>query len=296
MTQANTPAGAIVVGVDGSEQAAAALRWAATEADLTGRPLAIVHAITLPTTNQKVWLTSGGVSPDFVIDEERKDAAVLLADAAHESSESHPHLVITTHCREADPRIALIEEAAHAHMVVLGSRGRGPVRSLLLGSVSLAVSRHAPRPVVVIRPSTPDLPRRGVLVGTAVGDGPSSTLETAFREASLRRTPLTVLHCRWDGDPSTGKWVPLPAGTPEHVQNHAVVAAAIAGLREKYPDVNAEIMVARGAADRCLVDIATTHELVVVGRHGASPLDFTGFGSVSATVTEHARTSVMVVP
>lgn len=296
MKPTNPPAGAIVVGVDGSEPAATALRWAAAEADLTKRPLVIVHAFALPSASETGWLATGGISAESVVREGRKDANQLLAQAQCETAKGYPDLQITTQCREEDARIALLELATHAHLTVLGSRGRGPLKSLLLGSVSLAVSRYAVHPVVVVRPPTPQARRHGVLVGTTLDEASIPTLEAAYQEAALHSIPLTVLHCDWNGDPSTGAWRYLPPGTPEYTRDRLAVAETLAGLREKYPDVDAEILLARGAADRCFVALSATYELAVVGRHGASFLDFTGLGSMASTLVEHAHTTVVVVP
>ena len=61
-------------------------------------------------------------------------------------------------------------------MVVLGSRGRGPMRTLLLRSVGVAVTKHAECPVVVVRPGNRGLVRNGVLVGA---DGSEHSQEHA---------------------------------------------------------------------------------------------------------------------
>src|SRR6478736_648774 len=82
-------------------------------------------------------------------------------------------------------------------MVVLGSRGRGRVSSLLLGSVGVAVVGHATCPVVVRRPAR-DRVRRGVLVGTDLTDDSRPALEFAYGLASVRHLTLTVLAFRAD--------------------------------------------------------------------------------------------------
>ena len=83
-------------------------------------------------------------------------------------------------------------------MIVVGSRGRGPVTSLLLGSVSVAVSKHASCPVVVQRPTPTDTTRHGILVGVDGTESSLPAIEFAYRMASSRELSLTVLHCYWD--------------------------------------------------------------------------------------------------
>jgi nucleotide-binding universal stress UspA family protein len=67
-------------------------------------------------------------------------------------------------------------------------------------------------------------------------------------------------------------------------------------MREQYPDVGIEVVIARGQADRFVVDLAKSTEIVVVGRHGYSVLDHWGLGSLATTVVEHAQCGVLVVP
>ena len=82
---------------------------------------------------------------------------------------------------------------------MLGSRGRGPLRTALLGSVSASVARRAHCPVVVCRPPEPEPSASiGVIVGADGRDGSQPVLEFAFAQASLRALPLTVMHCFWD--------------------------------------------------------------------------------------------------
>ena len=83
-------------------------------------------------------------------------------------------------------------------MLVLGSRGRGQLRSLLLGSVGVALVRHARCPVVVHRPGHAGTVRDGIVVGADATEESLPVLEFAYREASLRKLPLTVLYSYWD--------------------------------------------------------------------------------------------------
>lgn len=135
----------IVVGVDGSAEAAAALSWAYDEAALHGAELYVIHAWTYP------WL-----GPRTNVAEPRDDleleAAKLLqrevqgiVEAKGGSVKLHPQL------SERPPAEALIAEGKDADLLVVGSRGRGGFAALLLGSVSHQVAQHAPCPVAVIR-------------------------------------------------------------------------------------------------------------------------------------------------
>jgi nucleotide-binding universal stress UspA family protein len=145
-------AGRIVVGVDGSETAAAALRFAAEEAKLRDATLVTVFAWTfIP----PAAIGEPGVIPVAAttlmddLDAERTGAERLLDEALGEVPLGD--LVVERIISEGSPGDLLVEAAADADLVVVGSRGRGGIRSALLGSVSSHVANHAPCPVVIVR-------------------------------------------------------------------------------------------------------------------------------------------------
>ncbi len=140
--------GRIVVGVDGSEESRAALRWAATEARIRAAELLVVHA----------WWAL----PELVLTEaaDRGRAVAETSQASGLVDEfvlqtlggTGGGLVITcTAIQGVTAATALLEAAEGAELLVLGSRGLGGFRGLLLGSVSQQCVHHAPCPVVVIR-------------------------------------------------------------------------------------------------------------------------------------------------
>jgi nucleotide-binding universal stress UspA family protein len=146
-------AGRIVVGVDGSELGAAALRWAVEEARVREAALVAVHAWTFvppaPIAEPGMLPIPGGeLTGD--LEAERRAAQTLLDDAVAGAIDQgvrvEPLLV------EATPGEAIVAAAADADLVVVGSHGRGSLASALLGSVSHHVVRHAPCPVVIVRP------------------------------------------------------------------------------------------------------------------------------------------------
>ena len=290
------PDGTIVVGVDGSEHADRALGWAAEQASLEGRPLTVLNASDPFGTNQSLYLASGGIAPHEVLVAERDARRSLVEGAAEHVRVTHPELEVRTEVPGTDARLALLEASNDAAMIVVGSRGRGPLASLVLGSVSVAVSRLARCPVVVVRPSDRSPATRGVLVATDATALSSNTMGAAFRVASFRGLPLTVAHCAWDVEAASSRWLTLRPGDAGRDDLMVTVSETLAGMREQYPDVEVEVDIARGQADRFVVDLARCREIVVVGRHGYSVLDHWGLGSLATSVVEHAQCAVLVVP
>lgn len=280
----HVPTGTIVVGVDGSRSSDLAIAWAIEQAIGERRALTLVHAIEPPTA---VYLDGPTLEAD---------AAEMLAAARAEVARRAPDLTVHEVVQLADPRNLLLSLARDAGLLVVGSHGRGPVLSLLLGSVGVAVTRHAPCPVVVVRPGNPGVVRQGVLVGIDGSVRSLTTLDFAFRQASLRQLPLTVLHCFWDAEAVVaGGHV---VGGVESLQEQArlAVAETVAGMGEKYPDVRFRTELARGLVDEALVRAAERMNLVVVGAHHGGTASRIIFGSVAAALVEHAQCPVAVVP
>lgn len=144
-------AGRIVVGVDGSEVGAAALRWAVEEARLREATLVLVHAWTfVPSAaiGEPGMMSIPTGDPAGELEAEEKAAQAILDEAqaaVPAGVEVEPRLVETT------PGDAIVAEAKGADLVVVGSRGRGTLSAALLGSVSHHAVQHAPCPVVVVR-------------------------------------------------------------------------------------------------------------------------------------------------
>jgi nucleotide-binding universal stress UspA family protein len=224
------------------------------------------------------------------------DAQRLLAQAHRTVEARSRDLEVHDVLRVADPRDALLDVSRHAAMMVLGSRGRGAVRSLLLGSVGVAVTRHAHCPVVVLRPSKPGLVRRGVLVGVDGTERSRAPLEFAFRQASRRGLPITVLHAFQDVVATVTEPHLVTVQTEELEEQRLLLAETIAGMREKYPDVPVRTELARGYAADCLVRMADRMNLVVVGAHHGGAASEIMFGSVASSVVDHATCPVAVVP
>jgi nucleotide-binding universal stress UspA family protein len=142
----------IVVGVDRSEGAKAALRFALEEAALRGSTLRVVHAWQYVPVGA-TGLEGGypGLGDELV---ELRDAAAGDLDALLREAIPDPGAVqIERRVVEAPPAAALVAESRDADLVVVGSRGRGGFAGLLLGSVGQQLAHHAACPVVIVHPT-----------------------------------------------------------------------------------------------------------------------------------------------
>jgi nucleotide-binding universal stress UspA family protein len=133
--------GRIVVGVDGSPEAQAALGWAARQAALTGGAL---HALTAWTIRAGYGFV-GGAEPDGAA----RALNVLGRSVAAELGETAGSTAVVEEVDTGHPAEVLLRAAAEADLLVVGCRGRGAFTGLLLGSVSRHVAAHAPCTVVV---------------------------------------------------------------------------------------------------------------------------------------------------
>lgn len=141
-----SPGGGIVVGVDGSPGSLAALRWAVREASTRGLAVHVVSAWEYPMESTFGDMATVGDFHPVVAAE--KILMTALADAGVAADDE----TVTTAPVEGHPAEVLMQVAAGAELLVVGSRGYGRIFGALLGSVSQYVAAHAACPVVVIKP------------------------------------------------------------------------------------------------------------------------------------------------
>lgn len=145
-------AGRIVVGIDGSEESAAALRWAVEEAKLRDARVEAVHAwnyIPMTTAADSGLVPMSWTESAEMIDATH-DAAARAAQQEVQSVLGAEHDVTVT-LVQGDASEGLLETAKGAELLVVGNRGRGAIKEALLGSTSGRVADHAPCPVVIVR-------------------------------------------------------------------------------------------------------------------------------------------------
>ncbi len=139
--------GDVVVGIDDSSGARAALRWAAIEAVRVGQRLVVVHGMELPDT-----MPQGAAGYGPLLEDSFKEVGERLLEvtAMKELADLAERPEIETRAVALDAVEALLVEAENAGLLVVGSRGRGGFAGLLLGSVSQQCVHHARCPVVVV--------------------------------------------------------------------------------------------------------------------------------------------------
>lgn len=287
-----------MVGIDGSEDSDRALTWAAEQAVLDRGVLALVHCTDHTTLRDLAWMDRQSMNHQELAAALRGLSRAVLDRARERVAVVAPGVEVVTALVDFDPRLALEQLSTEARLLVLGSRGRGPVKSALLGSVSASLVRHARCPVVVCRPAgqTPKTTQR-VVVGADGSPASAPVLEFAFEQASVHGLPLTVMHCCWDvAAAAAGRRVVPPSEIDGLSDLRLLLAESVAGLAEKYPDVQVTQVLARGLVDECLADRTPGAALVVVGR--AAPHGWFRFfhSSCALAVLERAHTSVAVVP
>lgn len=282
----------LVVGVDGSDPSLTAIDWAVDEAARHGLPLRLVYA--------SLWERYEGTFPTGGRDRpsEQVMAEHIVASAAERAQRRDPDVKVSTEIVPEEAVSALLREANNASALVTGSRGRGELKGLLLGSVSLAVAGRAHCPVVVVRGDPAGLAgtHERILLGLGDPDTGTEAVRFAFREAEARGGVLDVVRA-WRcpaQEASDGA-----AEEPARVHEERALALLDELLREPmadHPSVRVRRATVEGPARRVLVDRSAAADLVIVGARRRVGHFGLQLGRVSHTLLHHALCPVAVVP
>ncbi|UBU17856.1 universal stress protein [Nonomuraea gerenzanensis] len=292
----------IVVGVDGSAPAVAAVEWAAADAARRGLDLRIVHVC-------ERWPHSEGTEHCAGALEAAADVARGLAGGVK----------VTTDLRAGNVVDELIGESATAGSLVLGSRGLGGFTGMVLGSVSTAVAGHAAGPVIVVRvaraagPAHPpgehgravvraaraadhDAAEHGrVVVGYDGSEHARAAMRYAVEQARSRRAELHVVTA-WQV-PSFSPYAVGYGKLIEQVMQEEPrqARALVEPWRDEHPDLAITDEQPCEHPVAALTKAAETADLVVVGSRGLGGFASALLGSVSHAVLHHVTCPVAVV-
>jgi nucleotide-binding universal stress UspA family protein len=283
----------VVVGVDGSECDELAIRWATKEASMRRLPLRVVSVLDPPVMARPLDIDLA----DRILTYGREHARQIVDDGAARARSLVPDVEVTPTVVTGQVVPALLAETANARLVVLGSGRRFDATRVRLGSVAAHVSAHATCPVIVARsPVTGELAtalgRGGIVVGVDGSAISEAAIAFAFEEASWRGLGLTVIHA-WQ----TAR-MPVTFDVAEATREAAeerVLAEALAGWSEKYPNVQVMSRLVRDHPARALMEESMGAVLLVLGSHGRGRFAEMVLGSVSQVVLRHASTSIAIV-
>lgn len=282
----------LVVGVDGSGYSDKAVRWAAREAAMRELRLTLVHAVAIPAPTWPAAPMAAELHDLYEADAQAilDEAVEIVQDATTEGGPPD----IKRQLFFYGPVPTLVDMSKDADMVVVGARGLGNVRRVLLGSVSTGLIHHAHCPVAVIHDeaSLPSRPTRApVLLG--IDGSPASEVATAiaFEEASLRGTGLVALHAVSDTEAAH---IPSKEWSAGLSAAGEMLVERLAGWQKRYPDVSVHRVVVNGRPAAHLLDHSEAAQLVVVGSHGRGGFAGMLLGSVSSAVAQASRTPVIV--
>ncbi|MER6096478.1 universal stress protein [Streptomyces sp. NPDC001728] len=275
----------ILLGIDPREQSVPALVWAADEAVRRGLALRLVVAV--PPAHGGFWYDALARQSALRI---RADSAI--ADAEDLVRGLHDGLRIATERVNGVPATVLCDMAAHAALVVVGSRRLARAAEVLSeSSVAVPLTARAACPVVVVRaPEHTTVPPPTVVVGVDGSEASRDAVAFAVEEASLREARLRAL---WVWPRSVLAHDDGEEGLDER---RRLLAESVAGWAERYPDVAVSREVLRGHPVEQLALASRESLSLVVGRRGRGGYSGMRLGSTVHGLLHRAPCPVITVP
>lgn len=305
--------GPVVVGHDGSRHAETALRSGLTYARAFGAPLMVVRAWQLdPDAPAYTRIMAGESSfPEITA-----SVRAALKDACALTVSEEPEVETEYRAALGRPADILTEMSATARVLVVGSRGLGGLRGLLLGSVSDRCAHQAVCPVLIVHPESvatpseaaqkgptdrraPDVAPGSIIVGHDGSPNSRLALDIAFDYATALHAPLTVIRC-WTIDE-------MPQGLlwrDGYVASFEEASEAVRGQLNqdvsesaaRHPGVKVSCHGVLGDPAETLVHLSVDAAVLVIGSRGHGGFSSLLIGSVSAYCLHRAVCDTVVVP
>lgn len=283
----------VVIGTDGSRQAQAAIQWGAAWAQQRKLPVTLLSGFPpLMTFGEPMFLLTPDVTDTL---QEARDKEMNAAKEALQIQ--FPDLEIEAAAvMNSNGSDILVEASRDAALVVLGTRGRGRLSSVLMGSVANAVVQHAHGPVVLV--PYPDTPVTGdIVVGVDPEVADDAPLRFAF-EAAQRASSRLVAVAVWEPDvqKATSPDATDYVASPDFLQETQVLLdRRLQPFRAEFPDVTVDTKVVHGDAADTLIDMSKSASLMVVGPRGRGGFEGLLLGSTSRKVAQKADCPVAVI-
>lgn len=281
-----------IVGIDGSECAGNAVRWAVANARDRATSIELLTAWQSPTVGAYPMS-----SPSVTV----FDDAELIAAAADETEAVAARcrvdldIPVESYVGRGGPAEVLLAASEHAGLLVVGSRGRGGFARLLLGSTSTQCATHATVPTVVVPGDVEPIATQRILVGFDGSPNSQAAARWAVRFASPGST--VVVAWVWDATPlavgSDAFFFPDASDLAAERFNHLVEPLEFEATAAH---VTLEREFIRGTPRAALSGQADDVDLVVVGARGHGAVGSALLGSVSTWILHHVHRPIVVVP
>jgi len=279
----------VVVGVDGSERAHLAARYAAHEARRLALPLTVVH-----------------VHPDYVPvapmmplipGDLREIGNQLLAEGVREASAAEPDVEVSSLLLSGPPASELVRASADARLLVLGHESTIAVTRVFTGAVAMGVAARARCPVVSV-PADWQEGRRGpyrIVLGYGSAAHDAALLEEGFRTASTHDAHLTLIHA-WE---LPGCYDDIIMRRTHDADWNAAalerIETDLRDLRAAHPDVEVDVRVVHRQPALALREASRQAELLMLARRAEGHVPVHLGGTVRALLRE-AACPVEIVP
>jgi len=278
----------VIVGVDGSEGSASALRWALDHADDLGDIEPVMTFVSGP-----FEYGFDAIAGSADTGEPYRSEATLRLETFLQAHA--PSLVDAGTALEFRAGPGLVKAAEAAELLVVGTRGWSNRSGLSVGSVGAYCSHHANVPVALIPHDPPALHDH---LDVAVGFDGSPHARSALRWAltHLRRSARVIAVRAFTDESVVGEPLAPPVGAAEAVARAELtddVASVLAGL-DHHPSV--ELAVRSGDPRLVLREAGDASDLLVVGARGHGVLEHLLLGSVASAVAHHPTVPTIVVP
>jgi nucleotide-binding universal stress UspA family protein len=275
-------AGSIVVGVEGSTQSAAALRWAAVQADLTGAHLVAAFAWHVPMPGVELVAPFTDVESAARTGLTQTIGDVLGPERAHD---------VEARVCSGTPTASLLELAEHADLVVVGAHERGATPAHPFSSIPTQLIENVSCPVAVVRPVRFDHANR-IVVGLDGSECSRIALHWALEQAELTGASVDAI-VAWEWAPQYPVYPYGPSMSTYHVEAERLLGAEMGRLSTAERSRVAGRVV-QGHPATVLTHAARSARLLVVGTHGSGSGLRYHLGSTSLKCVRHADGPVVV--
>lgn len=259
----------IAVGISGKKSADSALEWALDYADAHHTEVELVHVV------DDRWATlTRSLSGTALLDAEREVRA-----RAERATEAHPRLHVHPTVLEGSPIDALVERAADADLLVIGTHELGRFQGVVFSTRAAHIAALATTSVVVV-PSGWRPEGTGVVVGVDGSASSVAALEFGAKEADRLGQGLKAVYAWRALTPWTTVDDDFDPSDPTD-RDRLVLSEAAAGLAEEYPDLDVDLHLSRELPVDALMNASLNARLLVVGTHGRHGVAKVWLGSVS---------------